>query len=159
MPNDLRLRILGNKVIWRKLQNWVQTSALSTFEKLNFDNSTKKLDKDRDYICWFSELVAKYFVNDCSQPKLYQDYVLCNVPLFYTKTMYYAMCVYIRPKKWISLKVCLYEKRDGIKNGIEQQFVLPAHVNLLNWDGITIQQGILSILPFWTRNCTNEMIP
>ena len=44
LPNDLRLRILGNQEILEKCQMWVETqpSAQSPFQKLNIDNSCKK---------------------------------------------------------------------------------------------------------------------
>ena len=44
LPNDFRIRILGNQEILEKCQMWVetQTSAQSPFQKLNIDNSCKK---------------------------------------------------------------------------------------------------------------------
>ena len=49
LPNDLRLKTLGNKEILRKSQIWVQTqpSAQSPFQKLNFGNSSPKTRKSR----------------------------------------------------------------------------------------------------------------
>ena len=44
LPNDLRLRVLENYKILGKYQLWVETlpSAQSTFQKLNFVNSSRK---------------------------------------------------------------------------------------------------------------------
>ena len=52
LPNDLRLRILGNYEILEKCQIWVemQPSAQSSFEKLNVDNTCQKTGKIRYYI-------------------------------------------------------------------------------------------------------------
>ena len=47
LPHELRLRILGNKEILGKCQIWVQTSAQSPFQKLNFGNSIQKTLKSR----------------------------------------------------------------------------------------------------------------
>ena len=47
LPNELRHRILGNKEILGKCQIWVQTSAQSPFQKLNFGNSIQKTLKSR----------------------------------------------------------------------------------------------------------------
>ena len=49
LPNDLRLRILGNKEILGKSQILVeiQPSAQSPFHKLNFGNSSQKTHKSR----------------------------------------------------------------------------------------------------------------
>ena len=52
LPNDLRLRILGNWEILEKYQMWVetQTSTQSSFQKLNVDNSCHKTRKITYYI-------------------------------------------------------------------------------------------------------------
>ena len=49
LPNDLRLRILGNKKILGKSKILVETqpSAQSSFQKLNFGNSSEKTRKNR----------------------------------------------------------------------------------------------------------------
>ena len=49
VPNDLRLRILGNKKMLGKSHIWVQTlpSAQSPFQKLNIGNSSQKTRKSR----------------------------------------------------------------------------------------------------------------
>ena len=47
LPNDLRLRILGNKEILGKSQIWVEPSAQSPFQKLNFGSSSQKTCKSR----------------------------------------------------------------------------------------------------------------
>ena len=49
LPNNLRLRIFGNKEILGKSQIWVETSpsAQSPFQKLNFGNSSQKTLKSR----------------------------------------------------------------------------------------------------------------
>ena len=49
LPNDLRLRILGNKEILVKSQIWVETepSAQSPFQKLNLGSSSQKTRKGR----------------------------------------------------------------------------------------------------------------
>ena len=56
LPNDLRLRILGNQEILEKSQMWVETqpSAQSSFQKLNVDNSCQKGRKIR--YCLFEVL-------------------------------------------------------------------------------------------------------
>ena len=53
LSNDLRLRILGNKKILRKSQIWVemQPCAQSSFQKLNFGNSSEKTHKNRYQTC------------------------------------------------------------------------------------------------------------
>ena len=52
LPNNLRLRILGNQKILEKCQVWVemQPSAQSSFHELNFDNSCQKTHKIRKQI-------------------------------------------------------------------------------------------------------------
>ena len=49
LPNDLKLRMLGNKEILGKSQIWVEikSSAQSPFQKLNFGSSSKKTGKSR----------------------------------------------------------------------------------------------------------------
>ena len=49
MPNDLRLRVLGNKEILGKSQIWVETkpSTQSPFSKLNFGSSIQTTRKSR----------------------------------------------------------------------------------------------------------------
>ena len=49
LPNDLRVRILGNKKILGKSQLWVDTSpsAKSLFQKLNIGSSSQKTRKSR----------------------------------------------------------------------------------------------------------------
>ena len=49
LPNNLRLRILGNKEILAKSQIWVETqpSTQSPFQKLNFASSSQKTRKSR----------------------------------------------------------------------------------------------------------------
>ena len=49
LPNDLRLRILGNKKMLVKSQIWVETqpSTQSPFQKLNFGSSSQKTRKSR----------------------------------------------------------------------------------------------------------------
>ena len=44
LPNDFRLRILGNQEILEKCQMWLmaQPSAQSSFQKLNIDDSCQK---------------------------------------------------------------------------------------------------------------------
>ena len=52
LPNDLRLRILGNFKIVEKSQIWVETqlSCQSSFHKLNVGNGCQKQRKIRYYI-------------------------------------------------------------------------------------------------------------
>ena len=72
LPNDLRLRILGNKEIIGKSQIWVgaQPSAQSLFQKFKFGNSSQKRCKSRDQTFLvqssFTRFVffSKYFVQD-----------------------------------------------------------------------------------------------
>ena len=49
LPNNLRLRILGNKEILGKFQFWVETqpSVQSPFKKLKFGSSSQKTRKSR----------------------------------------------------------------------------------------------------------------
>ena len=49
LPNDLRLRILGNKVTLGKSQIWVeiQSNTQSPFHNLNFGSSSQKTRKSR----------------------------------------------------------------------------------------------------------------
>ena len=66
LPNDLRLRILGNQEILEKCQMWVQTqpNSQSSFQKLNVDNSCQKTRKIRYYIFEVlpNFIVSLYFV-------------------------------------------------------------------------------------------------
>ena len=61
LPNDLRLRILGNFKIVEKSQIWVETqlSCQSSFHKLNVGNSCQKPRKIRYYIF---EVFSKFTV-------------------------------------------------------------------------------------------------
>ena len=47
LPNDLKHRILENQKILEKSQIWVEPSAQSLFQKLNFGNSNQKTRKSR----------------------------------------------------------------------------------------------------------------
>ena len=51
MPNDLRLRILGNKEILGKSEIWVKTypSAQSPFQKLKFGNNNSQKVRKSGY--------------------------------------------------------------------------------------------------------------
>ena len=52
LPNDIRLRILGNQEILEECQIWLEAlrSAQSFFQILNFDNSCQKTRKIREQI-------------------------------------------------------------------------------------------------------------
>ena len=66
LPNDVRLRILGNKAILGKSQIWVETwpSAQSSFQKLNFGNSSQKTreSKYQNFLVISSFIGFFYFV-------------------------------------------------------------------------------------------------
>ena len=66
LPNDVRLRILGNKEILGKSQIWVETksSIKSPFQILNFGNSNQKTRKSRYQTFFFlpSFTAFPYFV-------------------------------------------------------------------------------------------------
>ena len=47
LPNDLTLRIFGNKEILGKSQIWMEPSAQPPFHKLNFGSSSQKTRKSR----------------------------------------------------------------------------------------------------------------
>ena len=68
LPNDLRLRILGNKDIIGKSKIWVgiEPSAQSSFQKLNFGNSSQKTHKSRFqiFLVLFSLTGFLYFVSN-----------------------------------------------------------------------------------------------
>ena len=85
LPNDLRLRILGNEEIIGKSKIWVRIwpSAQSPFEKLNSGNSSQKTHKSRyqSFLVLFSLTGFLYFVsNILSRIKaLDMDKIIVNI--------------------------------------------------------------------------------
>ena len=85
LPNDLRLRIFGNKDIIGKSKIWVgiELSAQSPFQKLNFGNSSQKTQKSRFqiFLVLFSLTGFLYFVsNILSRIKaLDMDKIIVNI--------------------------------------------------------------------------------
>ena len=85
LPKDLRLRILGNKDIIGKSKIWVgiEPSAQSSFQKLNFGNSSQKTHKSRFqiFLVLFSLTGFLYFVsNILSRIKaLDMDKIIVNI--------------------------------------------------------------------------------
>ena len=68
LPNDVRLRIWGNKEILGKSQIWVETqpSAQSPFQKLNFGSNSQKTRKSgyRTFLVLSSFTEFLYFVSN-----------------------------------------------------------------------------------------------
>ena len=80
LPNDLRLRILGNKETLGKSQIWVDTwpSTQSFFQKLNFGNSSQKNRKSRYQAFLFRSSFTRffYFVSNISPRIIWTNKVL-----------------------------------------------------------------------------------
>ena len=84
LPNDLRLRISGNKEMLGKSQIRVQCSAQATLQKLNFGNSNQKTRKGRHYPClvqpyWISSPYSKYPAQDCRPIRICKIQWRCSI--------------------------------------------------------------------------------
>ena len=90
LPNDLRLRILGNKEILGKSQIWVETypSPQSLFHILNFGETSNLSCPVQFY--WISLFCSKYLV---------QDYKL-GVAEGDWRGLYFCIC---KRQVWVSL--------------------------------------------------------